>query len=48
MGLGVAVMEASTQTIQERLHRQTLRFWIGIQKLDSSHIHAKLAKTKQT
>jgi hypothetical protein len=32
--------------LQQRLHEQTLRFWISIQKLEVLHIHAKLAKTK--
>jgi ribonuclease HI len=32
--------------LQQRLHAQTLRFWISIQKLEDSHICAKLAKTK--
>jgi hypothetical protein len=32
--------------LQQRLYAQTLRFWISIQKLEDSHICAKLAKTK--
>ena len=46
MGLDVAVLEAGISSLQQRLHEQTLRFWISIQKLEDSHIHAKLAKTK--
>jgi hypothetical protein len=46
MGLNAAVMEAGIATTRERLHEQTLRFWIGIHKLDDSHIHYKLAKYK--
>jgi ribonuclease HI len=46
MGLDVAVLEAGIPSLQQRLHEQTLRFWISIQKLEVSHIHAKLAKTK--
>ena len=46
MGLNAAVMEAGIATTRERLHEQTLRFWIGIHKLDNSHIHHKLAKYK--
>ncbi|KAG9665613.1 hypothetical protein KCU87_g10174, partial [Aureobasidium melanogenum] len=46
MGLNTAVMEASIATTRQRLHEQTLRFWIGIHKLDESHIHHKLAKYK--
>lgn len=44
MGLTVAVIEAGIPTLRQRLHEQTLRFWIGIHKLDKSHIHYKLAK----
>lgn len=46
MGLNAAVMEAGIATTRQRLHEQTLRFWIGIHKLDDSHIHYKLAKYK--
>lgn len=46
MGLNVAVIEAGIATTRQRLHEQTLRFWIGIHKLDDSHIHHKLAKYK--
>jgi ribonuclease HI len=46
MGLDVAVLEAGIPSLQQRLHEQTLRFWISIQKLEDSHIHARLAKTK--
>lgn len=46
MGLNAAVMEAGIATARQRLHEQTLRFWIGIHKLDDSHIHYKLAKYK--
>jgi ribonuclease HI len=46
LGLDVAVLEAGISSLQQRLHEQTLRFWISIQKLEDSHIHAKLAKTK--
>ena len=46
LGLDVAVLEAGIPSLQQRLHEQTLRFWISIQKLETSHIHAKLAKTK--
>jgi ribonuclease HI len=46
MGLDFAVLEAGIPSLQQRLHEQTLRFWISIQKLEASHIHAKLAKTK--
>ena len=48
MGVNVAVMEAGIATTRQRLHEQTLRFWIGIHKLDDSHIHHKLAKYKGT
>ncbi|CAD0055397.1 unnamed protein product [Aureobasidium pullulans] len=46
LGLDVAVLEAGIPSLRQRLHEQTLRFWISIQKLEASHIHAKLAKTK--
>jgi ribonuclease HI len=46
MGLNAAVMEAGIPTLRQRLHEQTLRFWMGIHKLDDSHIHHKLAKYK--
>ncbi|KAG9801086.1 hypothetical protein KCU95_g30, partial [Aureobasidium melanogenum] len=46
LGLDVAVLEAGIPSLQQRLYEQTLRFWISIQKLEASHIHAKLAKTK--
>jgi hypothetical protein len=46
MGLNAAIIEAGIATTRERLHKQTLRFWIGIYKLDDSHIHYKLAKYK--
>ncbi|KAH0182327.1 hypothetical protein KCV03_g10365, partial [Aureobasidium melanogenum] len=46
LGLDVAVLEAGISSLQQRLHEQTLRFWISIQRLEDSHIHAKLAKTK--
>jgi ribonuclease HI len=46
MGLNAAVMEAGIVTTRQRLHEQILRFWIGIHKLDESHIHHKLAKYK--
>jgi hypothetical protein len=46
LDLYVAVLEAGIPSLQQRLHEQTLRFWIAIQKLDASHIFAKLAKTK--
>jgi len=46
LGLDVAVLEAGIPSLQQRLHEQTLRFWISIQKLEASHIHAKLAKAK--
>ena len=48
MGLNVAVLEAGIPSLQRRLLEQTLRFYIGIHKLDSSHLHARLAKTKYT
>ncbi|KAG9511564.1 hypothetical protein KCV07_g10085, partial [Aureobasidium melanogenum] len=46
LGLDVAVLEAGISSLEQRLHEQTLRFWISIQRLETSHIHAKLAKTK--
>lgn len=46
MALSVATLEAGIPTIRQRLHTQTLRFWICIDKLDNSHIHAKLARTE--
>jgi hypothetical protein len=45
-GLDDAVFDAGISSSQRRLHEQTLRIWISIQKLEASHIHAKLAKTK--
>lgn len=46
MGTNFAVIEAGISSLQKRLLEQSLRFYIGIHKLDSSHIHAKLAKSK--
>ncbi|TIA01346.1 hypothetical protein D6C81_10720 [Aureobasidium pullulans] len=46
IGINVAVIEAGISSLQKRLLEQSLRFYIGIHKLDSSHIHAKLAKSK--
>jgi hypothetical protein len=46
LGLDVAVLEAGIPSLQQRLHEQTLRSWLATQKLDASHIFAKLAKTK--
>jgi ribonuclease HI len=46
MAINVAVIEAGIPSMQKRLLEQSLRFYIGIHKLDSSHIHAKLAKSK--
>jgi hypothetical protein len=46
LGLDVAVLEAGIPSLQQRLYEQTLGFWIAIQILDASHIHANLAKTK--
>jgi ribonuclease HI len=39
-------MEAGIPTLRQRLHKQTLKFWIDIHKLDKSHVHFKLAKYK--
>lgn len=46
MGINVAVIGTGISSLQKRLLEQSLRFYIGIHKLDSSHIHAKLAKLK--
>lgn len=48
MGINVAVIEAGIPSLQRRLLEQTLRFYIGIHKLDSSYLHSTLAKTKYT
>ena len=46
MGMNVAVIEAGISSLQKRLLEQSLRFYVSIHKLDSSHIHTKLAKSK--
>lgn len=46
MGVNAAVTEAGITNLRQRLHEQTLRFWMGIHKVDDSHIHHKLAKYK--
>lgn len=48
MAMAVAEVEAGVLSIRQRLHEQTIRFWIGIHKLNGSHPHSKLAKTKGT
>ena len=48
MAMAVAEVEAGIPSIRQRLHDQTLRFWISIHKLNRSHPHSKLAKTKGT
>lgn len=46
LGPNVAVLEAEIPSLQQKLHEQTFRFWNANQKLNTSHTHAKLAKTK--
>jgi hypothetical protein len=46
MGINVAGIEAGISSLQKRLLEQFLRFYIGIHKLDSSRIHAKLVQSK--
>jgi hypothetical protein len=48
MGINVAVIEAGILSLQRRRLGQTLRLYIGIHRLDSSNLHARLAKIKNT